>query len=152
MSVENAPDAPKLASFSLAKTEKTPKFDISGLNQEELLELHAKVEANIVGLRLSDVNLEKEAFLAFQRAKLLQERATTTNDVPVNQLAQVQNSLRNTLDGLAKLQTELHSSETIKRWKAALVRVLKKQPKPFQDEFFEAIEHEATVVEQEMSE
>lgn len=152
LSPENPLKPRGLADFSLAKTEKTSKFDLNLMDQAELLDLHAKVEAKLTGLRLSDVNLEKETLLQFHRAKALQEKANTANDVPVNQLAQVQNSIRTILESLGKMQMDLHDSETMKRWKAALVRVVKKQPKAFQDEFFEMVEIEAAAVEQQLAE
>jgi hypothetical protein len=159
MSVENSPDFTPfvqnqsgLRDFSLSKTENSSKHDISALNQAELLDLHAKVEARITGLRLSEVNLEKETLLQFQRAKTLQEKANDTKDVPVNQLAQVQNSIRTILESLGKMQMELHDSETIKRWKAALVRVVKAQPKEFQAAFFEQLDAAGQEVEQELQE
>lgn len=157
MSTENSPDfneiLPKpgsLKSFSLANTAKTPKFDLDRMNQDELLDLHAKIEAKLTGLSLADVNLEKEALIQLKRAKALQEKASTGSDVPMNQQAQVQNSIRNILEGLASLQIKLHDSETMKRWKAALIRSVKAQPKDFQVTFFTLLEDEAQVVEQEM--
>jgi hypothetical protein len=70
----------------------------------------------------------------------------------VNQLAQVQNSIRTILESLSKMQTQLHDSESIKRWKAALIRVVKELPKDAQTKFFELLELEAQATEQELSE
>lgn len=149
-------DAPKtggLQDFSLEKTAKSSKFDLETMNQGELLALYAKIEGKLVGIRLSEVNLEKETLIQFQLGKALQEKANQPNsDVPVNQLAQVQNSIRNTLETLSKMQMELHNSETIKRWKAALVRVVKELPAESQAKFFELIEAEAAATEAELSE
>lgn len=152
-SLPEAPKTRKLHDFSLNPSENTSKHDVSTMTQSELLALHAEVEARITGMRLSEVNLEKETLIQFQRAKALQEDANKTgSDVPMNQRAQVQNSLANLLTTLAKMQMELHDSETIKRWKAALVRVVKELPKEQQAKFFELIELEATTVEQELVE
>lgn len=147
------PDAPLksgLKDFSLNPSAKTSKFDIETMSQSELLSLHAKIEGKLTGIRLSDVNLERETLIQLQHAKMLQETAKDAKDVPVNQLAQVQNSLASILTTLARMQVELHSSETIKRWKAAIIRVVKEQPKEFQTAFFELLEHEAEIVEQEL--
>lgn len=159
MTVENSPDFEQilqnqqgLRKFSLAKTENSSKTDLDSLNQVELLELHAKIESRLTGIRLSEVNLEKETLIQFQRAKALQEKANEAKDVPVNQLAQVQNSIRNILESLGKMQMDLHDSETIKRWKAALIRVVKAQSEEFQKAFFEALDHAAEATEKELME
>lgn len=152
---ESAPEAPKksgLSDFSLAPSTNIDKFDLKGMNQADLLTLHAKVESKLVGIRLSEVNLEKETLIQFQRAKQLQEDASTTTDVPMNQRAQVQNSLANLLTSLAKMQMDLHDSESIKRWKAALVRVVKELPKEQHAKFFDLIDHAAAETNKELSE
>lgn len=152
-SLPEGPKTRKLHDFSLNPSENTSKHDVSSMSQAELLELHAKVEARLTGIRLSEVNLEKETLLQFQRAKALQEDANKDkSEVPMNQRAQVQNSLANLLQSLAKMQMELHDSETIKRWKAALVRVVKELPIEQQTKFFELLEMEATATEAELSE
>jgi hypothetical protein len=150
---DSLPEAPKssgLASFSLEKVENTSKYDLNSMSQADLLALHSKVEGKLKGLRLSEVNLEKETLIQFQKAKALQEKANAASDVPVNQLAQVQNSIRTILESLSKMQMELHSSEEIKRWKAALIRVVKELPKETQTKFFDLLETEAQAVEQEL--
>lgn len=152
LSPESAPFSSGLRDFSLEKSENTSKFDLNTMDQSELLDLHSKVEEKLTGIRLSEVNLEKETLLQFQRAKALQIKANGATDVPVNQLAQVQNSIKGILESLSKMQQELHDSESIKRWKAALIRVLRAQPKEFQDAFFELLDQEAEATEQELSE
>jgi hypothetical protein len=151
---DTLPDRPLkslLEDFSLEKSANSSKIDLDRMSQADLLGLHAKIEAKLVGIRLSDVNLEKETLIQFQLGKALQKKASEANDVPVNQLAQVQNSIRTILDSLAKMQSEIHSSETIKRWKAALIRVVKELPAESQTKFFEMVELEAVAVEKEMS-
>jgi hypothetical protein len=141
-----------LADFSLDPSANSSKFDLNTMSQVDLLDLHAKIEAKLTGTRLSDVNLEKETLIQFQKAKALQQKANEAKDVPVNQLAQVQNSIRTILESLSKMQTQLHDSESIKRWKAALIRVVKELPKDAQTKFFELLELEAQATEQELSE
>lgn len=149
LSPESAPFG--LQDFSLDPTENTSsKLDLNQMDQAELLALHSKIENKLTGLKLADVNLEKETLLQFQKAKVLQELANTTKDVPVNQLAQVQNSIRGILESLARMQAELHDSETMKRWKASLIRVIKAQPTEFQKAFFDSLEQEAEMVEREI--
>lgn len=150
--VENQAEIGGLRDFSLEKTKNTSKFDIERMSQEELLLLHSKIEQRITGVKLSDINLEKETLIQFQKAKLLQEKAGESKDVPVNQLAQVQNSIRTILESLAKMQMEIHNSEAIKRLKAAIVKVMKTQSKEAQDAFFDMLENEVGLIEQSLSE
>lgn len=153
---ENSPEAPKssgLKDFSLDKSDNASKYDLEKMSQSELLALHSKIEARITGKRLSEVNLEQELLLQYQKAKVLQEDANKPNaDVPMNQRAQVQNSLGNLLERLGKMQIELYSSEALKRLKAAVIKVVKAQPKEFQAAFFELLDQEAAAVEQELAE
>lgn len=150
--VENQAEIGGLRDFSLEKTKNTSKFDIERMSQEELLLLHSKIEQRITGVKLSDINLEKETLIQFQKAKLLQEKAGESKDVPVNQLAQVQNSIRTILESLAKMQMEIHNSEAIKRLKAAIVKIMKTQSKEVQDAFFDMLENEVGLIEQTLSE
>lgn len=123
---------------------------LQGMTQEQLLILHSKVETKLEGVRLEDVNLVTETLLQLQKAKILQEKAATDRSVPMNQRAQVQNSLSNVISTLAKVQTELHSAESIKRLKAAVIRVVKTLPKDAQDNFFMLMEGEITQIEKDM--
>jgi hypothetical protein len=152
---ETSPEAPKtgvLPSFSLEKTENTQKVGLEGLSQTELLDLHTKVESRLTGIRLSELNLEKETLLQYQKAKKLQEDANNDKEVPMNQRAQVQNSLGNLLERLSKMQLELYNSEALKRLKAVVIKVVKAQPKEFQDQFFEMLDGEVDAAEREMME
>lgn len=140
-----------LEDYSLEKREKDDKFDISALNQAELLALRTKIEAKITGTTLSELNLVKETLFQFQSAKVLQAEAGAANsDVPMNQRAQVQNSIAKILDQLGKIQMELYSSEKLKRLQAAVIKIVKQLPKPQQDTFFEQIESDFQVAEMEV--
>lgn len=141
-----------MADFSLEKSANTSKNDIDSLDSSQLLALHARIEAKLTGLRLSDVNLEKETLLQFQRAKVLQEDANKKDSgVPMNQRAQVQNSIAGILGTLSKMQSELHDSESIKRMKAAVVKVVRTLPKEAQAQFFELLEIEFQQAQAEMA-
>lgn len=132
---------PALADFSL-QPEDNGSIKIKGMSREQLLDLHAKVENELGGLGLNEVNLVKETLLQIHRAKLLQEHANLAKDAPLNQKAQVQNSLGNMLTQLAKVQIDLFNSERIKRIQGAVVKVVKTLPKPQQDQFFEMLQEE----------
>lgn len=137
-------DIPQLQDFSLDPEDNEPGYlkIVNTLNQKELLALHSHVESKLGSLSLPEINLIKETLLQYQRAKSLQELASTQGGIPMNQRAQVQNSLANQLATLAKIQSDLFNSERIKRIHSAVVKIVKTLPKPQQDEFFKMLEEE----------
>lgn len=141
---------PALQDFNLQPAENKPKVPLDDMSREELLDLHAKIEQKIGGLNLGEVNLVKETLLQIHRGKALQEDASNKESgVPMNQRAQVQNSLANLLSQLAKIQVTLYSSERIKRIQAACVKVVKTLPTKQQDAFFELLEEELSKAAEE---
>lgn len=137
-----ASPADGLQDFSL-QPEDNQKINLDTLSKEELLNLHAQIESRIGPTELGGVNLIRETLLQIHRAKELQEQAgKPMSGVPMNQRAQVQNSLANLLSTLAKTQAELYSSERIKRIQQAVVKIVKTLPKKQQDTFFEMLEAE----------
>lgn len=132
---------PELKDFSLQQKD-NEAFNLDALTQEQLLELHAKVEKHLGGLALTEVNLVKETLLQMHRAKVLQEAASKDGGAPLNQRAQVQNSLSNTITQLAKMQVALYNSERVKRIQSATIRVVKTLPKAAQEQFFDLLERE----------
>lgn len=143
---------PVLQDFSLEKSQISSKMDLNSMDQAQLLALYVQIEAKLPSLRLADINLEKETMLQLVRAKQLQEDANKKDSgVPMNQRAQVQNSIANILSTLAKMQMELHDSESLKRLRAAVIKVVKAQPKEFQAQFFDMLETEFAAVEKELA-
>lgn len=149
MSELKAPDG--LRDFSLHE-EPVEEFPLDGLSDDKLLELHAKIEGRLGGLALTEVNLVKETLLQIKRAKVLQELATSEKGTPMNQRAQVQNSLAGLLTQLSKIQIELYSSERIKRIQNAVIRVVKTLPEPQQAAFFDMLEVELATEAKETDE
>lgn len=142
---------PKLKSFSLQQPVKQKSHDVNAMNQDELLALRDEIEQKLEGITLSDVNLVKETMIQFKKAKKLQiDASAEDSEVPMNQRAQVQNSIANILDRLSKMQTELYDSEKLKRLQAAVIKIVKTLPKEQQDSFFEQMEIEIAQVEVEV--
>lgn len=139
---------PELQDFSLQPEENSGPT-LTSMTMEQMLNLHAQIEQKIGGLNLGEVNLVKEVLLQMHRAKNLQEKASTEVGVPMNQRAQVQNSLGAMLSQLAKVQVQLYSSERIKRIQSAVIKTVKTLPKKQQDIFFELLEQELTLAAHE---
>ncbi len=134
--------APGLQDFDLHKPKKTAA-DIDSMTNSELLELHSRIEKKLGGTTLEEVNLVRETLLQMHRAKALQELAQKSGaDIPMNQRAQVQNSLSNMLAQLGRTQINLFTSERIKKIEGATIRVVKKMDEASQAMFFDLLEQE----------
>jgi hypothetical protein len=150
--LDGHPQAPGLVAHSLQPVEKIDLYDISTMDEVDLLKLRDEIEQKLQGLTLADVNLVKETMIQLKKAKLLQIEATKKDsETPMNQRAQVQNSIASILDKLGKMQTELYDSEKLKRLQAAVVKVVKQLPKESQVQFFEMLEMEFAVAEAEVN-
>lgn len=148
---------PKLREFSLHSETVLAQFSaesviysLKSMSQDDLLRIRGEIDGKLTGITLADVNLVKETLIQLQMAKALQAKANGNNDVPVNQLAQVQNSLASILERLAKTQEGLYTSETVKRMKASLVKIVKQLPKEAQEAFFESLAVEFKAAQAEM--
>lgn len=133
---------PALQDFSLQPADNKGGIDIDALTKPQLLDLHAKIEQKLGGLELGSINLVKETLLQVHRAKALQEQASTAADAPLNQRAQVQNSLGTLIKDLIKMQTSLFNSERIKRIQGAVIKIVKTLPAKQQDAFFDMLSQE----------
>ena len=140
---------PGLQDFDLHRPRKAAS-DLDGMSSADLIELHAKIEKKLGGTTLEEVNLVRETLLQMHRAKVLQEAASKAGEgIPLNQRAQVQNSLSNMLAQLGRMQIDLFTSERIKRIQGATIKVIKTLPKEAQNHFFELLEHEFAQLEAE---
>lgn len=116
-------------------------FDIEKLDEAGLLELRAKIDAKLPIKSLDDLDLVQESLRQLQMAKQLQADAAKRDaGVPMNQRAQVQNSIGSIITTLAKVQMDLYTSERIKRIQSAVVKIVKTLPKEAQERFFEMLE------------
>lgn len=111
------------------------------MTQAELLQLRGEIDENLSGIHLQDVNLVQETLIQLKKAKILQNRATKVGaNYPLNQLAQVQNSIAKILQDLAKIQNTLFDSEQRKRLQQATIKTIKSLSQADQDRFFELYE------------
>lgn len=145
------PENTGLRDFSLEIKPKSSKTDLNSMDQSELLALRDEIDAKITGTSLSEINLAKEALLQLQKAKQLQVDAELDKkSIPMNQRAQVQNSIKGIISDLAGIQMKLYDSEYVKRLKAAVVKVVRTLPKEQQTQFFDLMDMEAEKVQAEM--
>lgn len=112
--------------------------DLNHLNQEDLLNLRAQIDAKLTGIKLNDLDLVQETMFQLKKAKILQSQVNEDEETPANQKAQIQNSLNNIITNLSKHQINLYTSERMKRMEGALIRVLKTLTKAEQTAFMES--------------
>lgn len=124
----------------------TPVLATVGLDNmpvDQLLELRRQIEALLPVKDIKDVNLSRELVLQVQALQALQQRVLTDNEAPANQQAQVANSLSSALVNLVKVQTEVYTSERLKRLERCLVDCVQTLPTDAQEQFF--AQYEATL-------
>lgn len=127
---------------------KKNEIDLDTLDEAGLLALRADIDSRLPIMSLDEVNLVQESLRQLKMAKALQAKANEKeSSTPMNQRAQVQNSISNIITTLAKVQTELHTSERIKRIQSAVVKVVKELPKEAQDRFFALLDRELALAE-----
>ena len=83
------------------------------------------------------MSLEQELVRQLRMTQLLQIDVIDDPDVPANQRAQTANAVAAILHNLAKLQTEVYTSERLKTIEAILIETLKTLPEEQQRRFME---------------
>lgn len=120
-----------------AKTSPTHhlQVNIDQLTPEELLELRKEIDQRLPTSSLNDLNLEKELVLQLLTVQKLQREVLAEADIPANQKAQTVNAVAANLATLAKLQTEVYTSERLKKVEQVLIEALQTLPTSAQEEF-----------------
>ncbi len=113
-----------LKDHSLAKAKVVPKADpLEGLTEAEMIALRQRIDLKLK-VDLSRLDLAEELGLQYRAAMVLLDSIQGDKDVPANQRAQVYNSVRSSLGEIIKQQKIVYSAERLKRFEAALFKVL----------------------------
>lgn len=115
-------------------------FDLDSFSVAELLELRQQIESRLPASELSDMNLEQELVYQFLKVKELQDTGFREDRTPLNQKAQVANSVATTLDALVKMQKGVYTSERFKAIENFMIQALKKLPRETAEAFLEEYE------------
>lgn len=110
---------------------------------DQLMALRAEIDAYLPVRDLQDINLSRELVLQVQALQALQLRVMNDMDTPANQIAQCANSLSAALVNLVKLQTDVFTSERLKRIETILIKALQSLPMEAQTQFI--AEYEAAL-------
>ena len=121
-------------------TQVQPTIGLGNMPVDELLELRRQIETLLPVKDLKDLNLSRELVLQVQALQALQQRVMSDTSTPANQIAQCANSLSAALVNLVKLQSDVYTSERLKRIEACLVECVQTLPTNTQEEFFSQYE------------
>jgi uncharacterized protein (UPF0147 family) len=105
------------------------------MTRDQLLELKELLDQRLPTMSLSELNLEHELLLQYERVKQLQQDVLNDDSVPANQRAQVANSVASTLQHLIKMQTEYSTAERFKAIEALMIKAMKRLPIEVATEF-----------------
>ena len=86
---------------------------------------------------LKSLDLDAELYNAYAKAKNYLADVQSDDSIPLNQLAQLMNTISAILKEIVKMQTDLYNAERVKKLEAAMIEALKLAPKEAQDAFFE---------------
>lgn len=106
----------------------TLQVNLEGMPLDQLLALRNQVEQRLPAKGLKDLDLTRELVLQVLALQALQAKVLEANDVPVNQIAQVANSLSAGLTTLVRLQSDVMSSERFKRVEAVVIDLINSLP------------------------
>ena len=113
---------------------------LANMTKDELLELKELLDKQMPTMSLSNLNLEHELLLQYDRVKTLQQEVMHDDSVPANQRAQVANSVATTLQHLIKMQTEYSTAERFKAIEALMIKAMKSLPVDVATKFLEEYE------------
>ena len=129
--------------FDTKTQPKPPPRGLEHMPVDQLMALRAEIDAYLPVRDLQDINLSRELVLQVQALQALQLRVMNDMDTPANQIAQCANSLSAALVNLVKLQTDVFTSERLKRIETILIKALQSLPMEAQTQFI--AEYEAAL-------
>jgi len=121
-------------------TERKAPYNWSLLTVAELVRFRDEINRTLPPTELSKLNLEEETLLQFHTLRELQATVMDEKEVPVNQRAQVANSVGAVLKNLGDQQITLYSSERFKDVENLLIRTLTKLEEDVAREFINEYE------------
>lgn len=109
--------------------EQRPTFQWSSYPIELLIKYRDEITQCLPPLALTDMNLEEELLLQFHSLRKLQNDVLSDDNAgPLNQRAQVANSVTNALAKLVEIQADVYSQERFKMVETLLIRHLNRLP------------------------
>ena len=118
------------------------------LDRVELFALRGRIDALLPSPQMADIDLEAETVRQFQTVQALQTKVVAGNDEP-NKKASVIQACAVALQMLAKMQSDVFTSERYKRIENLMIKHLKLLPQETAEAFL--ADYERLVLEMEKS-
>ena len=142
------PALPRASGYALQQPADIPvirathhlQVDLENMPLAERLELRTRIEKSLPVKDLKDVDLSRELVLQMLSTQELQADVMSDGDVPANQKAQTANAVATILGNLIKLQSEVYTSERLKKIEQVLVATISLFPETLARVFFEEYE------------
>lgn len=112
-----------------------PTTNLDNYTLQDLLKLRADIDRRLPVKSIRDIDLSSELVLQFQATQELQNEVVRDAETPANQKAQTLNATAAVLGQIAKLQTEIYTSERLKKIEAKLIEALNTLPAETQEAF-----------------
>ncbi len=116
------------------------QIDLAGFEPEQLLELRHRIDSLLPVKRLTDLNMEEELVIQLLTVQQLQRETLNDEHTPATQKSATANAVAAALGSLVRLQSEVHTSERLKRIEQALVEAVKTLPADAQNIFLDGYE------------
>lgn len=110
------------------KPKRSAPFNWKSLPVDLLIEYRQQIDAHLPPLNLREMNMEQEMLLQYHSLKALQVQVLNDTEIPLNQRAQVANTVATNILRLAEMQTELFTSERLKLVEKLLIQTLNSLP------------------------
>ena len=118
----------KLPADNVVKATHHLQVDLENMPLAERLELRTRIEKSLPVKDLKDVDLSRELVLQMLSTQELQADVMSDGDVPANQKAQTANAVATILGNLIKLQSEVYTSERLKKIEQVMVAAVDQFP------------------------
>lgn len=114
--------------------------DLTKLSEDERMDLYTDLIASLSSKSLKDLDMERELVIQLHTVQRLQKDVLHDENIPANQRAQAANVVASALNSLAKLQSEIYTSERLKRLEGALIEAVQTLPMETQQTFLDSYE------------
>ncbi len=114
--------------FNLARPEKVSSgiLDLlETLSEAELMAARSKID-RLIDINIGNLNIGEELGLQFRKAQILFDSVADDKNTPLNQKAQLFNSLQSMLEKLTKARGIVFSQERLKRYEKAVLKLMEK--------------------------
>ena len=144
---EEAPEVPLGRSSSPAPDLKPAPFNWKAFGVGQLVAWRDEITRLLPATTLKDLDLEEELLLQYHTIRELQGKVLNDESLPLNQRAQVANTVGNTLIRLEELQRQVYTQERFKAIEGLVIRHMSRQSEEVVTAFMEDYEKVLRTIE-----